>query len=281
MNRDRKTQEFKGFYVPNSTPVPDNFFDELLVDLSESELKVVLYIMRRTFGFKKHDDNISISQMLNGIVKKDGTRLDRGTGLSKPAITKAVKSLVNRGVLVTERRFGEKGSYESSNYHLNLIEIPPSKNSLQGGLVNNLNKGVVKNFNKPLVKIINIQDTVIQDTENNVNVNAASKKVEKTDLRRLPDIDQPKEKTKYVADEISTQLVGDNHSKGFHYLVAAKIPERVIRQFLAEIKQSNNIVTQGAVFTDRVKTYAAEAISKQRLSSVYSSADLAEKMQLR
>lgn len=275
MNKDQKAEKFNGFYMPNSTPVPDNFFDELLVELSESELKVVLYIMRRTFGFKKHDDNISISQMLNGIVKKDGTRLDRGTGLSKPAITKAVKSLVNRKVLVTERRFGEKGSYESSNYHLNLIETPPSKNSLQGGLVNNLNKGVVKNFNKPLVKIINIQDTVIQDTVNNVNV--AFKKIEKTDLRKLPNFEQDKDKIKYLAIEISKQL-GDRHSQAFYYLVSAKVPERIIRQTLSEIKQSDPR-SPAAVFTSRMKSYATEAINKQHINNLYSSTNLAEKMQ--
>jgi hypothetical protein len=49
-------------------------------------VKVLLYIIRRTFGFKKDQDNISLSQMLNGIVKKNGERLDSGTGLIKPSL---------------------------------------------------------------------------------------------------------------------------------------------------------------------------------------------------
>ncbi|MBI3421287.1 MAG: replication protein [Candidatus Sungbacteria bacterium] len=271
MIKGQKTEKFAGFYVPNSTPVPDNFFDELLAYLSESELKVVLYVMRRTFGFKKHDDNISLNQMLYGIVKKDGTRLDRGTGLSKPAITKAVKSLVTRGVLIVERRFDKKGSNEPTNYHLNLIEISPSKYSLQGG--------VVKKINYPLVKNLYPQDTVLQDTENTVNVNVASKKIEKTDLRKLPDIEQDKDKTKYLATEIYREL-GDKHSQGFYYLVAAKVPEHAIRQALAEIKQGG-ARSPAAVFTSRMKIYAAETISRQRINGLYSTADLAEKMQLR
>ena len=35
-------------------------FDELLPYLSEAELKVLLYIVRRTFGFKKEADAISV-----------------------------------------------------------------------------------------------------------------------------------------------------------------------------------------------------------------------------
>ena len=113
---------------------------------------------------------------------------------------------------------------------------------------------------------------------NNVNVNGTSKKTEKTDLRKLPDIEQDREKTKYVADEIFAQL-GDKQSKAFYYLVAAKVPEREIRQALAEIKQSE-ARSPAAVFTSRMKTYAAEATNRQHISSLYSSADLAEKMQL-
>jgi hypothetical protein len=76
--------KFKGFFVPNSTQVPDTLFDELMPDLSGAELKCLLYIIRRTFGFKKQTDTISINQMLGGITKLNGEELDRGTGLSKP-----------------------------------------------------------------------------------------------------------------------------------------------------------------------------------------------------
>ena len=53
-----RTPQFQGFYVPNSTQVPDTLFDELMADLSGAELKVVLYIIRRTFGFKRQSDTI-------------------------------------------------------------------------------------------------------------------------------------------------------------------------------------------------------------------------------
>ena len=64
------TATFQGFSAPNYTQVPDELFDDLMTDLSGAELKVLLYIIRRTFGFKKTEDTISLSQMLNGITTK-------------------------------------------------------------------------------------------------------------------------------------------------------------------------------------------------------------------
>src|SRR5436309_15304390 len=102
MTSDEKgnTQKFGGFHSPTYTPVPDELFDELLADLSGAELKVLMYICRRTFGFKKDRDTISISQMTDGIQKKDGEVLDRGTGLSKDSVARAVKSLEEKGVKI-------------------------------------------------------------------------------------------------------------------------------------------------------------------------------------
>ncbi len=60
--------------IPNSTQIPDVILDQWMADLSGAELKVVLYVARRTFGFGKESDNISLSQMAQGITKRDGMR---------------------------------------------------------------------------------------------------------------------------------------------------------------------------------------------------------------
>jgi hypothetical protein len=60
--------KFQGFRSPTTTPIPDEVFDELMADLTGAELKVLLYICRRTFGFKKESDTISLHQIAEGIV---------------------------------------------------------------------------------------------------------------------------------------------------------------------------------------------------------------------
>src|SRR3954465_9258610 len=102
-NARHSKSTFRGFRSPTYTQVPDELFDALLPDLSGAELKVLLYIIRRTFGFKRDSDTISLSQMLNGITRRDGTVLDRGVGLSKPTLLQALRSLSEQEIIFTER----------------------------------------------------------------------------------------------------------------------------------------------------------------------------------
>lgn len=117
----RLTFRFAGFRSPNYTIVPDELFDELLTVLTGAELKVLLYIIRRTFGFKQDQDSISLSQMLNGITTRDGRVLDKGVGISKPTLLQAVRSLEEQNIIETERqRSVEKGD-EPTIYRLKLL----------------------------------------------------------------------------------------------------------------------------------------------------------------
>jgi Bacteriophage replication protein O len=72
---------FKGFLSPRYTQVPDELFDKLMAHLSGAELKVLLYIIRRTFGFKKDSDNISLRQICHGIKTRGGGDLGQGNGV--------------------------------------------------------------------------------------------------------------------------------------------------------------------------------------------------------
>ncbi len=114
--------DFPGFQSPNYTQVPDEVFDHLMPHLSEAELKVLLYVVRRTFGFKKTSDAISISQMAEGITTRNGKTLDQGTGLSRSSVKNATANLVKAGILSVEKRQSEEGEYETNVYSLRFIE---------------------------------------------------------------------------------------------------------------------------------------------------------------
>ena len=113
---------FQGFQAPTTTPVPDELFDRLLAVLSGAELKVLLYIIRRTFGFKKSYDSIALSQMLNGITTRDGQVLDRGCGVKdKKTILQALRTLEERKMIVRGRQSDEKNGDLPTIYGLNII----------------------------------------------------------------------------------------------------------------------------------------------------------------
>ncbi len=111
--------DWPGFDLPAYTQTPDAIFDVWLPHLSGAELKVLLYIVRHTFGYRKDADNISISQFLHGIEKLDGTGWqDHGTGLSQPAITAAVRRLVALGLVTATRQTARSGGDAPTRYSL-------------------------------------------------------------------------------------------------------------------------------------------------------------------
>jgi hypothetical protein len=137
----QQNRQFRGYAGPNYTPVPDELFDEQLPELSGAELKVLLYVIRRTFGFKRESDNISLSQMLNGLRSWDGRQLDRGVGLTKKTLLLAIKSLEEKDIIFTERRRSVERGDEPTSYRLNVAHAsiqekstpPVGEKLLQGG----------------------------------------------------------------------------------------------------------------------------------------------------
>lgn len=110
--------EWDGFPEPNWTPVPDALFDVLLPYLSDAELRVLLYLVRRTYGFKKRSDAVSLSQITGGIVKADGTRLDGGAGLSRQGAINGVKGLVSKGIIVAQHNRSATRGDEPTTYRV-------------------------------------------------------------------------------------------------------------------------------------------------------------------
>lgn len=102
---------YEGFPSINGTIIPDDFFDVLMPELNEPEMRVLLYIFRRTFGFKKSSDDISLRQMVDGITTHEGRVLDRGAGVSKASAVRGVKGLIEKGIIVAQRNSSlEKGN---------------------------------------------------------------------------------------------------------------------------------------------------------------------------
>jgi hypothetical protein len=113
-----KSFRYDGFSAPNYTPVPDDVFDIIAPELTESELRVLLYILRRTFGFKRNSDSISLTQMVEGIKTRDGRRLDRGAGLSRRGAMAGCAGLVEKGIITVDKRLSPQGDNEINIYAL-------------------------------------------------------------------------------------------------------------------------------------------------------------------
>jgi hypothetical protein len=91
------------------TKIPNEVLDWLLPDLSAAELRVLLYVYRRTLGFHKLSDKISLKQICNGIETRAGKPLDRGTGLSREAAIQAIRRLGRFGVIAVHQKGPGRG----------------------------------------------------------------------------------------------------------------------------------------------------------------------------
>ena len=110
----------------------------------------------------------------------------------------------------------------------------------------------------PRVSKVNPQQTVRQQTVTNT-VNGVVKGGEQSSLHTLPDLGEPPEKTAYVARLIHEAL-GDAQSARFYQLVAAKIPEQVIRETLSEVR-ADGARSPAKLFTYKIQRYA---LTKQK-----------------
>ena len=129
--------------LPNTTQIPHVITDEWMSHLSGAEFKVVMYVARRTYGFGKSSDEISIKQMVEGIVKQDGTRLDGGTGLGRATVFRACASLEEKRVLEKGRNSDPKKGDTANTWTLNLARkskksagVPGSQNETPPGSQN-------------------------------------------------------------------------------------------------------------------------------------------------
>jgi len=76
-----------GYDGPNYTQTPNLFLDEHLPEMGHAETKVVLAIIRQTFGWHKQQDRISVTQF------------EDLTGLSRQGVQNGISDALERGVI--------------------------------------------------------------------------------------------------------------------------------------------------------------------------------------
>lgn len=143
-------QDVRGFIFPNS------IIDELLPELSHSELKCYLCVLRKTKGWNKEEDAISVSQFM------------KVTGLSNKAVISACESLVEREIL--ERKSGDRntGIYSIKTYKTatseksSLVKNFPSTSEKSSPVTSEKSSHTINNIKN------NIQNTNKKNTKKSV-----------------------------------------------------------------------------------------------------------------
>lgn len=98
-----------------------------------SEYQVIFLVLRKTWGWHKTEDIISLTQF------------ELGTGLTRPTITKTIKNLVSMNILVKRSLLGkQEKSYKINKYHnqwlVNTTQLVKNNSKTSKAVLTNLVK---------------------------------------------------------------------------------------------------------------------------------------------
>jgi len=136
---------------PNFTAIPNVLLDDHMADMKEAELRITLAIARKTFGWHKSADQLSLSQLMEltglsrqGVINGVEAGIKRGTINKKPAGQTFIYSLV-----VNETDQSKKPTSQPSRLELvNEVDQSPPK------LVNEVDTQKKDLINKDLNKVL-------------------------------------------------------------------------------------------------------------------------------
>lgn len=129
-------------FIPNSFQIPNAFVDEAMNKISDASVKIYLLIVRKTRGWAKEFDSLSLSQ------------LESLSGKSRPTVVKCLKELVNVGLINkhTATKYGDVYSL-IDNYNIGQrIKFTGKKSLLVKAFSFTTSRPsfvLVKNFNQP------------------------------------------------------------------------------------------------------------------------------------
>jgi len=116
---------FEGFEPPseNWSKLPHAMINNLCIVETLAEMKVILYVLRHTWGFQEFDElkRITLDEFQNGRKRKDGSRIDGGTGLSVNAIKDGIARAIEHGFLIQQSDERDAGR-QSHCYALNMSD---------------------------------------------------------------------------------------------------------------------------------------------------------------
>ena len=154
-------------FIVNSFQLPNSVIDELLADLTGAELKCYLYVLRKTKGWNKEEDAISVSQFM------------KVTGLSNRKVIDACERLVELGLL--EQKIGQNKikvfsvkDYKTSGSEESSLVKKVHSGSEESSLVKKVHSGSEES-SLSVVKKVHTQNNNINNTTKNNNTSSSEK----------------------------------------------------------------------------------------------------------
>jgi phage replication O-like protein O len=214
-------------FIPNSAQIPNILFDYWMAKLTPAEFKVLMAIARKTYGWNKSRDRISLKQI---------TKL---TGLHRSGVIKSLDELVERGLIL---KFKNKDEFDGGDlpneYEINTECQQGVENNGEGSLPNIPPPGDMVAY--PLVDSVDPQNTLYTKPTIQKEIEPSARiytpplkkqKSEKTFLREFVKVtpeeseklkaEIPEQQLNWMLDTLNAYIGahGDKYKSHYHTLV--------------------------------------------------------------
>ena len=130
---------FQGFVPPvdDYFRMPNEWINICAGINSLAELKIVQYVLRHTWGYQDYDGvrKLTLDEFMHGRKRRDGTRIDKGTGLSDRGVKDGIALAIEHGYLICEIDDRDRARIKKS-YGIKMISeltdrkiLPPKQKS--------------------------------------------------------------------------------------------------------------------------------------------------------
>lgn len=130
------------------TRIANEILERLIeIDLSGQEFRLLLFLFRKTYGFSKCEDAISLSQMITA------------TGMTKVRCSQVINKLqLRNSVTVTENRNGLTKKYKFNKDFDAWVGVTENRNGIE-----KTNVTVTEKRNEPLRKTVTTKETITKE----------------------------------------------------------------------------------------------------------------------
>jgi hypothetical protein len=225
--------KFPGFQPPkaNFSKLPHSLIEALPLVESLAELKVVLYVLRHTWGYQEYQlpKRITMDEFEHGRKAGNGARLDNGVGMAKNSVKAGISKAIEHGFL--QRKAEKKKDFGRSSYVYSLVilrgqDLTPGGQELTviGSEVDPRTEKETKKESLSTESIEQTFDTV--DESNVIDWLAEKKKSQVKPVREQVTEEDYKERISQAIVESEQTVAKDGSDlKIENYLV--KVPEQV------------------------------------------------------
>ena len=123
--------------IPNHTQVPNELIDKWMRELSHAQFKVMIAICRKTIGWHKQTDSISISQ------------ITEMTGVTKKTVIESLKVLERLQLINTKKEYRKTTDITINYEQTGVMSTPPQE---QSGVMSTPPSGVIVTHTKETLK---------------------------------------------------------------------------------------------------------------------------------